>query len=101
MNIKWLTMASGFFLLLGVLNWPYDYYVLLRIFICISSSILSFRFYNRQNTSWAFTFGIIAFLFNPVLPVHLTKSIWVVLDIIAAFIFFYSSTIINKVHHDK
>ncbi len=98
MNIKWLATISGALLLLGILNLPYGYYNFLRLAICISSAIIAYHFYNSQKTSWTIIFGAIALLFNPIIPVFLTKSIWVVLDLIAAILFFSSLSAMDKSH---
>ena len=31
--------------------------------------------------------GIVAFIFNPIFPMHLGKEIWVIIDIVIAIIF--------------
>lgn len=96
--MKWLVIASGVLLLFGMLNLPYGYYNFLRLAICISSAIVAYHFYNSQKTLWTLIFGAIALLFNPIVPVYLTKSLWVVIDLIAAILFFTSLSVLNKVH---
>ena len=88
MNIKWLSITSGVILLLGILNWPYGYYILLRWTIFLSAATVSYTFYKNKSTSWALIFGAVVFLFNPLAPIYLNKSIWVFLDFITAIIFF-------------
>ena len=96
MNIKLLCIASGIILLLGILNWPYGYYVFLRLAICASSAIVAYHFYNSKKSFWALIFGGLVLLFNPFIPVYLNKSLWIIIDFIVAALFFYSLTIINK-----
>lgn len=88
MNIKWLSIASGALLLFGILNLPYGYYVFLRLAICVSSAVVAYHFYNVKKSSWTVIFGAIALLFNPFIPVYLTKEIWVSIDFISAILFF-------------
>ena len=89
MNIKWLCLASGILLLLGIpTGWPYTYYILLRWAILISSAIIAYNFYNSKLQVWALIFAGVAFLFNPIIPIYLSKQTWVILDFIGACLFF-------------
>jgi len=88
MNIKWLCISSGLLLFLAILYWPYAYYVLLRWVIFISASIVAYSFYKSKFPAWVLTFGGIAFLFNPIYPVYLTREIWAPIDLISAVLFF-------------
>jgi hypothetical protein len=89
MNIKLLCVASGIILLLAiVLSWPYSYYILLRWAIFASSIIVAIGFYNSKVTGWALVFGAVAFLFNPIFPVYLTRQTWTPIDLISAVLFF-------------
>lgn len=89
MNIKWLCLISGGLLLLAIpTGWPYDFYILLRWAICISSIIVAYNFYASKVQAWALIFGAVAFLFNPIMPIYLSKSTWVVFDFIVAILYF-------------
>ena len=96
MNIKLLCVATGILLLLAILNWPYGYYVFLRIIVFISSIIVAIRFYNSKLNSWAYVFAAIAFIFNPLFPIYLTKSAWAPIDLISAILFFLASSSVKK-----
>lgn len=92
MTIKWLCIASGILLLLAIPSgWPYDFYILLRWVIFISSLIVAWGFYKSEITGWVFVFGALAFLFNPIVPIYLNKSSWVAIDLISAVLFFAAS----------
>lgn len=89
MNIKSLCIISGALLLLAIPTWlPSDFYIFLRWTIFISSIIVAYRFYKSKITAWAFIFGAVAFLFNPIAPMYLGKSTWVIFDFIGAVLFF-------------
>lgn len=89
MKIKWLSVASGIILLLAIVpSWPYSYYILLRWAIFISSMIVAYRFYNSKGTGWALAFGAVAFLFNPIFPIYLTRQTWAPIDLVSAVLFF-------------
>lgn len=45
---------------------------------------------------WAIVmFGVIALLFNPIVPVHLSRSIWSPIDIAAAVAFIAAAIFVN------
>jgi len=89
MNLKWLSIISGSLLILAIpYGWPYDFYILLRWLVFISSIFVAWGFYKSKLTGWTFVFGSVAFLFNPIIPIHLAKSSWVLIDFVSAILFF-------------
>ncbi len=70
--------------------WPYGYYVLLRWVITgVALFVLSIA--NKlQKEEWVKLMAGIAILFNPILPIHLDKETWVIIDFIVAILFFAS-----------
>ncbi len=67
---------------------PYGYYVLLRWAICGSASYMAYLSYEQKNNRFLWLFGATAILFNPIAPLYLGKEIWVVVDFLAAVLFF-------------
>jgi len=90
MNMKWLAIVTAVLLLLGIPSgwWPYEYYVFLRWVVSVSSVVVSYGFYKSKLLGWALVFGVLAFLFNPISPIYLSKSSWVWVDLISAVLFF-------------
>ena len=69
---------------------PYGYYIFLKIAVtgCAGiSAYLNYQSGNRSLLLW--TCVAIAMLFNPIIPVHLTREIWSVLNILVAGFFGY------------
>lgn len=77
---------------------PYYFYQILRWILCITSIFLSFllwesiklsvyAFENRWYLRAFISFIIIAILYNPISPIHLTRDIWIVLNILTLFIY--------------
>ena len=92
MNMKGLCIVSGIILIAGIIpSWPYDYYVLLRWAIFFSALITAYGFYNSKLTGWTLVFGAIAFLFNPIIPVYLTRQIWTPIDLVAGVLYFLAA----------
>ena len=92
MNTKTLCMVSGVLLILAIpTGWPYDFYILLRWLIFAVSAYVAWGFYKSNLPTWTLILGGIALLFNPILPFYLSKSSWVVMDLIAAILFFLAA----------
>ena len=73
---------------------PYSYYTMLRFVTC-GVSVAGFfvaLHIKRQVEPWLY--GAVALLFNPIIPVHLSKSIWQPIDIIVGIGFLISA--VNK-----
>ena len=79
-------IAAGM-LVVAVGRHPYSYYTLMRFAVCIVAAYAGFRSSERRQQGWMWTFGGIAVLFNPFIPIHLDRSTWAVLDVVAAGVF--------------
>ncbi len=55
---------------------PYGYYVLLRIVLCGICAFLAYRALKIGNEKWAWILGVTAVIYNPIIPIHLTREIW-------------------------
>lgn len=80
--------AIAALMLFGALaSWPYGYYQFLRLVVCGVGAYATFMAYNWQ-ISWAtYLFGLIAVLFNPLIPIHLSLEIWQPIDLVCALLF--------------
>jgi len=81
------------FLILAILfsGLPYGFYTFLRLIVSISA-IYYVWLIKDENKNWiAALFIVIATLFNPIIPIHLTRQIWFIVDIVVAS--FYSCNI--------
>jgi hypothetical protein len=74
--------------LLGALGgWPYGYYTLLRWVTCAAAVFVAVAVYDWKRTAWVWVFGFVAVLFNPLVPVHLSREIWQPIDVVTAVLF--------------
>ena len=87
---NWFKILAILFLLGALGNWPYSYYQFLRWFILGVGAYAAYSAYNSGKNLWAWIFGTIAILFNPIIPFYLSKGTWQPIDIIVAIIFFIS-----------
>jgi hypothetical protein len=73
------------------LHWPdYSYYMILRAIVCSVALWGAITARRQQDYVWLWTFGVIAVLFNPVLPVHLTRGIWMPINLATGIAFLVS-----------
>ena len=80
--------AIAALMLFGALGyWPYGYYQLLRFVVCGISAYTAFMAYEWQKQWVAWLFGFIAVLFNPLIPIHLPREVWQMIDVTCAFLF--------------
>lgn len=70
--------------------WSYGYYVLLRWVVGATAIFILYLSYQLDRKVWLWLMVAIAILFNPLIPIHLTKEIWVPIDFIVATLFLAS-----------
>jgi hypothetical protein len=68
---------------------PYGYYTFTRIVVCLTGLVIAgIDLKNRRQIgTCSAALTLIAILFNPVVPIHLTRTIWFYLDLVAAAVF--------------
>lgn len=88
-NLAALLLIAAIALFLALLPiWPYGYFTLLRVLICgvsVYGFLLSKDFSFLKKHMIAFI--VIAVLFNPLVPIHLSRAIWVPIDLGVAIYF--------------
>jgi hypothetical protein len=88
MNGLKISQLTAFGLLLFAMgSLPYGYYQFLRIAITIIASVNAFHFFKSENKIPFILFLAIAILYNPILPIYLTKSIWIPINLISGLFF--------------
>lgn len=74
----------------------YSYYNFLRWTVCIVAVYWAYESHSQLYNGWAVTFSVIALLFNPIIPVHLDRGLWAVIDLGVAAIIGASILILDK-----
>ena len=83
-----LPLISAILLVVGCFHLPIGYYTFLRIVVCFVSLILLFYFKNNSINYRHIINGLVAILFNPIIPIYLhSKTTWLVIDVIVAMWF--------------
>lgn len=82
-------LAPAIVLILAVLPLPYGFYIFLRLAVFLVAVYLGYTQWKRDDSFsiWVITLGTIALLYNPILPIHLTREIWIVFNLLTAGIF--------------
>lgn len=89
-------------LLLAMADMPSGYYVFMRIVVCLACAVVAYGSYKRDDSlnGSAIVFGLMAILFNPIIPVYLyDREIWMPIDIIGAIIFVIKGFIFKNTNH--
>jgi len=94
--MKTLLLICAGLLFIGLFDLPIGYYTLLRIIVTIGSVAVVVSEFENGFNFWVITFGLIAILFNPLIPIYLNdKSAWMPIDIIAGILFIIKSLTIK------
>jgi len=88
MKKLWIPQAVVTLMLLWALNPanPYGYYVLLRWVCCGAFVFLATRAVGFGVHAWAWTFGIMAGVYNPILRIHLNRELWSVVNVVTIIV---------------
>ncbi len=81
------SLIAAVMLLAALGRWPYGYYKLLRWVVCAAAVfvVVLAVLYEKQWAAWPF--GVVALAFNPLIPIHLNRDIWRVVDLLVAVAF--------------
>lgn len=96
-RLKYLSWFCVFLLL----PFPVDIYYVTRIILCFGAIYGAFKlYYLNPNSDKIFLLGITAVIFNPLFPFYFQiRSIWMLMDIFAAYAFYVSSKEFIKLSH--
>jgi hypothetical protein len=65
------------------LHWPsYDYYKVLRAVVFVVTGYGAYTAFRLKDKAWLWTFALIAILFNPIIIIHLTRAIWLPINLV-------------------
>lgn len=58
--------------------------MLLRLVVFGTTVYLSLLAYKSKKQIWSWTFGFIALVFNPLIPLRLGRNLWMAIDLFVA-----------------
>jgi len=92
-------LIPAFLLILApLISFPYGFYTFLRLLITISAAIIifqNFKFAGGINEI-SILFGLIFILYNPIIPVHLSREIWMPINFITSGVYIYGYFKVKK-----
>ena len=86
--MKYLTLITSLFLVLGCFPLLIGYYTFLRIVVFVVCIVVIVKERERGLDSTNIIAGMIAIVFNPIIPIYLhDKTWWIVIDLLTAIVF--------------
>lgn len=85
-KMKAIKLFFAIALLVCLAPMPYGYYMLIRIVAAILFVILASQYYEAKKEELAITFGILAFLFQPLIKIPLGRDVWNMVDVAVAIL---------------
>ena len=85
-------LIPGFLLIAApLISFPYGFYTFLRLTISISAGFIIYLRSKKINKvdTLSIIFAVIVILYNPIIPIHLTREIWMPINFISAIVYFY------------
>ena len=81
-----------------IISFPYGFYTFLRLVISLTSGFIIYLTYKSSNgiNEISFIFLIILILYNPVIPVHLSRDIWMPINFVTSAIYIFSFFSVKK-----
>jgi hypothetical protein len=61
---------------------PYGFFQVLRVVVCGIAAYAAVVGNRSGNSGWTWALGATAALYNPFLPVHLTRNMWGVVNVL-------------------
>ena len=84
-------------MLLGAMcKWPYAYYQVTRWVVCAAAVFVAYKAWTFKHTWAVWVFGFAAVLFNPIVPFHIKRNTWQVLDLLAAAMFVAGVVVLRR-----
>ena len=82
MTEKIIKIILAILLFICLADLPYGYYQFVRFAALVGFAFLSYQSYERNDRSFAFIFGALAVLFQPIFKISLGREIWNVVDVV-------------------
>ena len=84
MPFKTVALVAAALCVFALADLPYGYYTFLRIVVCGAAGYGALLAIGTKQSGWAIILGLLAVVFNPVVPVHLDRDTWAVVDLVTA-----------------
>jgi len=75
-------ISAGFLFLALLDGWAYDFFTIMRWIVCATCFFIAWMCAEEDKDGWAWAFGLLGILFNPIFIIHLSRSAWTPIDFI-------------------
>lgn len=89
--IRIVSVGAAVLLAAAIFPWPYGYYQALRLIVFASGIYCGIEAKSAGEEKLAYGLWITALVFNPVFPVHLTREIWMPINLAGSALFAFTS----------
>jgi hypothetical protein len=83
----WVLLGAAIFALIAIADLPYGYFRLLRWTTCGVAIASAVQLYRMSKIEWVWALGILAIIFNPLMPIHFDRNTWRIFDGVAGCLF--------------
>lgn len=89
--IRGVAIVAAIALAAAILPWPYGYYQTLRLGVCAAGLYCGIVARSAGDHTVSYGLFFTALIFNPFLPVYLTRELWLPLDLLGAALFAFTA----------
>lgn len=91
-KIQLVSSALSILMILALFRMPYGYYSFLRFSVLIGACIVIYNFYQKDGMDNSLIWGyiLVLILWNPIAPIYMDRSVWIIFDFVAAIFFGYN-----------
>lgn len=82
----WLSLGLAGACIIGLADWPYGYYQLLRLSVTGYAAWIAWQAFEQNRIPWAWAFGFLALLYNPFIKITLDRDTWEFVNLATAAI---------------
>ena len=90
-------LIAALMLFAAIVGHSYDYYTILRWVVCGVCIFSAWQAWGQQSRGWVVALGCMAALFNPLIPVHLKRETWAVVDVAAGVLLLISIRFMDRI----
>ena len=86
-----LLIPAALLIIAPLVSFPYGFYTLLRLIVSVTAGLIIYHSYKGVGgvNEISVIFALILILYNPIVPVHLSREIWMPINFITSGIYFY------------
>jgi len=89
-GLIFIRLVAVILLLAALRHNPYGYYIILRWVVCSIFAYCAVEAYKMKDEPWIWVFGVNAAVYNPIIPLHLGRTVWSVVNIVSAVLIIVS-----------